>query len=229
MVMLVPFDGWFSRCAQALALWLAHTLPLGGELQRELEVLQQYGGPASIVIGAATVWSLDPGGRRRLPDWFAALGATGILVTAMKLIVGRARPKFNDPLAFLGPFGKYPLGPHIGVRHAWEFWNGISSDLWSMPSSHTAYAVVMSVFLSGLYPPLRPLAISLAALVGVCRVFLGAHYPSDVVAGAVLGYVVARHAFTGCWGDRLLQWAWKRIDASRVDQARDERTFPGTG
>jgi len=226
IVMLVPFDGWLSRGAQALALWLGRTLPLGGELQRELEVLQQYGGPASIAIGAATVWLLDPGARRRLLDWCAALGVTGILVSAMKLIVGRARPKFNDPLAFLGPFGTYQLGPHIGVRHAWEFWNGISSDLWSMPSSHTAYAVVMSVFLSSLYPRLRPLTISLAALVGVCRLFLAAHYPSDVVAGAVLGYVVARRAITRCWGDRLLQWSWARVGASRVDHGRDQPTLP---
>ncbi len=96
-----------------------------------------------------------------------------------------------------------------------------------MPSSHTAYAVVMTVFLSSLYPRLRPLTISLAALVGVCRVVLGAHYPSDVVAGAVLGYVVARRAFTGGWGERLLQRLWKRVDASRVDHAHDERPLPG--
>ena len=228
ILILVPFDGWLSRLAQALAQVLAQTLPLGGELQRELDVLQQYGGPAAIVIGAAVVWLLDPGRRRRLLDWLAAIGATAILVVVMKLTVGRVRPKFNDPLAFLGPFGTYPIGARVGVRHAWEFWNGISSDLWSMPSSHAAYAVVMSVFLSSMYPRFRPLAISLATLVGVCRILLGAHYPSDVVAGAALGYFAAQRAIAGRWGERLWQWGWQSASVTRLDHHRDEQTLPRT-
>ena len=115
---LVPLDGWLSRLAQALA----QTLVFGSGLQRELEVLQQYGGPAAIGIGAAVIWLLDPERRRRLLDWFAADGVTALLAVAVKLVVGRARPKFNAPLAFLGPFGTYAVSPGLGARHAWEFW-----------------------------------------------------------------------------------------------------------
>lgn len=57
----------------------------------------------------------------------------------------------------------------------------------SFPSGHAAAAFAGAQLLSRHYPRWRPLFYGVALVVGFCRVYLGAHYPSDVVAGAVSG------------------------------------------
>ncbi len=185
---------------------------LGGDVVRELEALQQFGGVSSVVIVALVVWLGDPQRRARLLDLLAAFVCTGVVVQALKMIIGRPRPKFDDPGMVLWPFGRYPMpdADPPGVYHAWEVWEDISSDLWSMPSSHTSAAVVLAVFIGVVYPRLRPLAIGLAAVVAVARVLLGAHYPSDVLVGAGVGFLVAHAAVTGGWGQRVLGGGAKR-------------------
>ncbi len=196
-MILFVFDGRISTFVRSLS--------LPNDLRRELELLQQYGAPGSMIVTAAAIWLLDPARRRRLADWLLAAGLATASASILKIVVGRARPRFGDPTALLGPWGAHPAG------------SVSSADLWSMPSSHTAVAVVMSVFLIRLYPALRPLAIPLAMLVGICRVILGAHYPSDVFVGAIIGYVVADHVLERSWGTRfiaLLQTIHRNLPSS---------------
>ncbi len=57
----------------------------------------------------------------------------------------------------------------------------------SFPSGHTTAAFAMAYVYGDQYPKLRiPLYIA-AASVGISRIYVGEHYPSDVLAGAVLG------------------------------------------
>ena len=192
---------------------LARSPHIGGDIRRELETLQQWGAVGSVVIASVIIWQVDPRRRRRLLDFYAAMLVLTLVVNAMKLLIGRPRPRagvlgadgelIRFPGEVLWPWGAWPIEGH-GVRHAWEFWAGISSDLWSMPSSHTSAAVAMSVFVAMVYPRLRGLAIVMAAIVGSARVILGAHYPSDVVVGACVGYAVAYPAIRGRWGQRAL-------------------------
>ncbi|MEQ8771151.1 MAG: phosphatase PAP2 family protein [Phycisphaerales bacterium] len=190
-------------------------MKLGGDVVRELEALQQFGGVSSVVIVTLVVWLGDAGRRARLLDLLAAFVCTGVVVQVLKMIIGRPRPKFDDPGMVLWPFGRYPMpdADPPGVYHAWEVWEDISSDLWSMPSSHTSAAVVLAVFVGVVYPKLRPLAIALAGIVAVARVLLGAHYPSDVLVGAGAGFLVAHAAVRGGWGVRLLGGGAKRTTA----------------
>lgn len=64
------------------------------------------------------------------------------------------------------------------------------SDKFSLPSGHTAAAFLMAVILAYFYPFISALAFTWAALIGLSRVLLGVHYPSDIVAGAALGSTI---------------------------------------
>lgn len=60
-------------------------------------------------------------------------------------------------------------------------------DQFSFPSGHTSAAFGVAVALAGEPHGIGPAALLLAVCIGLSRVYLGAHYPLDVGAGAVLG------------------------------------------
>jgi undecaprenyl-diphosphatase len=64
-------------------------------------------------------------------------------------------------------------------------------DRFSFPSGHTLHAVAFSLVALAYYPVLAPLLVPFAALVAASRVALGLHYPTDVLAGAALGALLA--------------------------------------
>jgi undecaprenyl-diphosphatase len=92
----------------------------------------------------------------------AADGLAGIL----KVAVGEKRPNEPDPL--------------VTIPHSHSF-----------PSGHTATACAGATVLCVLYPRAAPLFVVLAAAIAYSRLYVGAHFPLDVVGGAVLGVVTA--------------------------------------
>lgn len=67
-------------------------------------------------------------------------------------------------------------------------------DRYSFPSGHTLHAVSFSTLISAGFVELAWLCVPFAALVATSRVVLGLHYPSDVAAGAVIGFTLAGSA-----------------------------------
>lgn len=65
--------------------------------------------------------------------------------------------------------------------------SGKPLDYFSFPSGHTLHAVAFSGVALAYYPILTGLLISFTVMVGMSRVILGLHYPSDVIAGALIG------------------------------------------
>lgn len=64
-------------------------------------------------------------------------------------------------------------------------------DRYSFPSGHTMHAVAFAILLTAHCPGLGWVALPFAAMVGFSRLVLGLHYPTDVLAGAMIGGALA--------------------------------------
>lgn len=64
---------------------------------------------------------------------------------------------------------------------------GITLKDYSFPSGHTSASFSLATTIALNYPFLSILVLGMALLVGISRIYLGVHYPTDVVAGIVLG------------------------------------------
>ncbi len=73
--------------------------------------------------------------------------------------------------------------------------------LFSFPSNHAANTAALAAFLQVLYPKSGWITWPIVAFVGFSRVFIGAHYVTDVLGGWMLGGVIGGGA---AWA--LLQW-----------------------
>jgi hypothetical protein len=147
---------------------------LRGDLGRELRWLGQYGQFACVAIVALCIWQLDVPRRRTVAVLFVAVVATSAAAAAGKRLAGRVRPGFERAGQFLGP-----AAAADGAGHQ------------SFPSGHTASAVAMTVVLAAVYPRVRGLLWALAAACGLLRWVRDAHWLSDVLAGAAVGYAIA--------------------------------------
>jgi len=126
-------------------------------------------GAVWFAIGAAG-YTLD---RRRRPEWHRAVGTVAgafVLNTLTKLTVRRRRPELPD------------LPPLIATPTKLSF-----------PSAHASTSFAGACAYSRLGLPVGPLY-GLAGGLAASRLYLGVHYPSDVLAGAVLGSVLGRVA-----------------------------------
>lgn len=124
-----------------------------------------------IVIGGVTYWHT----RRADPAVpIAAAGLTAWLTAkAIKQIVGRGRP--------------FDFDPHTRLRLGTE----IDGSL-GFVSGHAAVATAIAGISSPYLPsPTAAAVYGLAGLVGLSRVYVGAHLPVDVVGGMALGQLVA--------------------------------------
>ena len=118
-----------------------------------------------LAIGATGV-VVDSRNRSRWTKATAAIGGAYLLNTALKAVVRRPRPDIEDLPALMS-----------------------TPTQLSFPSAHAATSFAAArAFSAGLLPaaPLYALAGAMAA----SRVFLGVHYPSDIVAGAALGTAI---------------------------------------
>lgn len=131
---------------------------------------------------------------------FMAVAAPGLTVSIVKRLIGRARPYLNSG----GPFEFSPF--------AWK------AHMASLPSGHGTTVFATAVAVGALYPRLRPLLWGFATIIAVSRVAVSEHYPSDVLAGALVGV----------FGALLIRrWFASRRVAFTVQADGSVRALPG--
>jgi len=173
---------------QTLASWFA--VPVSQTWRHVMALVSEIGRPLYWVTGLGALFVMAAFLRRRTEHLshfhlsertFRALSALTFAGAAayagagfLKVLVGRSRPSlwFGDGTATWGPFG-------------------LSHDWWALPSSHAAVAAALAMTAARLAPRFGVVFFALALLVMISRVWLTAHWFSDVVAGAVLGLIAA--------------------------------------
>lgn len=124
------------------------------------------------------------------------------LIAALPLLAGRLglETALRMAIAGLGGLLLYRALKHRLVRerpfitHRAIVRAAAPLDRFSFPSGHTLHAVCFTVLAIQAFPVLAWVLVPVAVLISLSRVVLGLHYPSDVLAGALLGEGIAQAA-----------------------------------
>jgi undecaprenyl-diphosphatase len=151
--------------------WLAaHRTPL----LTEIMFVVTFFGSGYMIFGAATVVAvtlIEQGDRRRLLELILVVPGGILLNQVLKLAIQRPRPHLDEPLLELFTYS-FPSG------HAMS-----STLLYGLLAVFRARHLHDRRWREAVYVA----AALVVLLVGFSRMYLGVHYPSDVVAGAVAG------------------------------------------
>lgn len=134
--------------------------------------------------------------------WRGRLRALRVLIVAVIAVAGA------DAMAYrvLKPLIARPRPLVAGV-------NAIervpASGRYGFPSNHASNSAAAAAVLSVAYPTAAPAFIAVALAIGFSRVYAGAHYPGDVLAGFILGV--------------LIGWPWAVVMLGRPKKLKPNR------
>jgi undecaprenyl-diphosphatase len=151
---------WMERHAQPA---LTHALLL-------VTAWHQTAGLLAMSLGLA-LWQWRQRRLAWLPLLVAAVPGGMLLNVLLKFSFHRARPQFADPLVQLTTFS-FPSGHALGTT---VFYGFLAAYLWPRMRTHAGRAALVSG------------AALMVFLVALSRVYLGAHYLTDVLAGTAEG------------------------------------------
>lgn len=122
-------------------------------------------------------------------DGLVAHALAGLAVQILKHLIGRPRPRWTHQEAF-------EYGPS---------WQG---GLDAFPSGHASASFAVAAVLARSFPEWRGLWYGGALFVGMARVVGGSHFPTDVLGGAMLGFLIGY-----VWARALKDWRENAVQA----------------
>lgn len=175
---------------QRAALKFKNNNPTASKISRDIT---NFGGPAEFIgLSSIGAYSFLAKNRKLQTTTLLASQAyiTGSLVEAtLKFLSGRTRPSFYDPNGEAEPTFKGPFG---NTSHDYK---GNRSNS-SFPSGHATVAFAAATvyameYRKTVWVPI--VAYSVASLISISRITENKHWTTDVLVGAILGYLTGRH------------------------------------
>jgi undecaprenyl-diphosphatase len=177
---MVLIDAPVSNAVGHLPGWLVHFFDVITDFGKSGWVLWPLG-LLFLALAALPYDRLTPTSQRVLASvivragfLFVAIGAPGLFVTIVKRFIGRARP-----------FVTGAADPFVFDPTKW------TAAYASLPSGHATTGFSVLVAFGCLWPRARTALLIYAVLIAASRIVVRAHYPTDVLAGALVGIVGA--------------------------------------
>ena len=151
---------------------------------------------------------INQAGQNSFFDWFMPFmtelkNFNYILVVLGGYILWRERKRGLVFLVFVGltlaitdPFSSRFLKEWVGRIRPCQVLEEVRllaecTTFYSFPSSHAVNIFAAAFFLAQMFRRLAPLVFGIAAVVGYSRIYIGVHYPLDVIGGAAMGLLIA--------------------------------------
>jgi membrane-associated phospholipid phosphatase len=174
LILIATVDAAAIRGVSALPLWIVSAFDDITEYGKSGWFLWPLG---LLFVALSALPPLTPVSQRvlaavmvRVGFLFAAIAVPSLFVTIIKRMIGRARPMVG------GSIDPFLFRPFIWrVEYA------------GMPSGHATTAFAVLVAIGTLWPRARTVLLIYALLIAISRVVVTAHYPTDVLAGALVG------------------------------------------
>ena len=127
---------------------------------------------------------------------------SGLLVLGYLAIYGGKRGRITIVVLLLAVSASDAIcfqiiKPWVGrLRPSYEFYEYINllvskGGKYSFPSNHASNSFVFATVLSYFYDKRNSLLFLLASTIAFSRIYVGVHYPLDIVFGSIIGYVIS--------------------------------------
>lgn len=160
---------------------------LPGELRRTIMLCEAFAHGNGVVLILILLFAVDGKRWRRIVVAGGCALWSGLAADGIKVVVHRIRPRSMGDVGY----------DALASFKTWEF-SSLSQLLsenahaqQSFPSAHTATAFGFAFGLAWCYQKKKTPFLIIAVLAGIQRMVVGAHWPSDVVAGATVAFVIA--------------------------------------
>jgi undecaprenyl-diphosphatase len=176
----MPFLRKFTLAGQVVDYYASHVTPLEARWMRRICSLNRHNWLRLSMVGSS-----------RLGDWPLWL-VSGVVLFAVGGTRLRCAVLASSCAIFASVLLFMAIKNLIGRPRPCEVWANLpcllrAPDRFSFPSGHTMTAFAAASAYGALAPELLLLFLPAAVLIGLSRILLGLHYPTDVLAGALLG------------------------------------------